>query len=242
MTAALEWGVWSAARPGHTLPPGTHFTGGWAGGKTRPHRNSIPDCPTHSSVAIPTELPCPRRCTVPFIKSKVHSRIVQADYIHGRLAAPFTVCLSVRPSVCRIPVSHTCTQFAPHRKHLEPLCISTTNLGTETNVTQAVISLQLSNCGVWQIPAPYMYIYIYVYIYIYTHTHTHIFFFFFLFFDGATAPRGGPWPPSRYSSKPLDPLLCLSIRLFPFSQVCGHVIQPSHFWSSSSSCIQFLLR
>jgi len=34
MTAALEGGEWSAARPGHTLPretPGTHFTGGWVG-------------------------------------------------------------------------------------------------------------------------------------------------------------------------------------------------------------------
>ena len=40
------------------------------------------------------------------------------------------------------------------------------------------------------------------------------FFFFFFFFDDATA-RGGPWPPLQYASKPLDPLLCLSIRLFP---------------------------
>ena len=38
--------------------------------------------------------------------------------------------------------------------------------------------------------------------------------FFHLFFGGATA-RGGPWPPLQYASKPLDPLLCLSIRLFP---------------------------
>ena len=36
----------------------------------------------------------------------------------------------------------------------------------------------------------------------------------FFFFGGATA-RGGPWPPLQYASKPLDPLLCLSIRLFP---------------------------
>jgi hypothetical protein len=34
------------------------------------------------------------------------------------------------------------------------------------------------------------------------------------FFYGATA-RGGPWPPFQYASKPLDPLLYLSIRLFP---------------------------
>ena len=34
MTAALEGGEWSAARPGRTLPRerlGTHFTGGWVG-------------------------------------------------------------------------------------------------------------------------------------------------------------------------------------------------------------------
>jgi hypothetical protein len=40
------------------------------------------------------------------------------------------------------------------------------------------------------------------------------FFFFFFFFYGATA-RGGPWPPLQYASKHLDPLLYLSIRLFP---------------------------
>ena len=37
---------------------------------------------------------------------------------------------------------------------------------------------------------------------------------FFFFFDGATA-RGGPWPPLQYASKPLDPMLCPSIRVFP---------------------------
>ena len=31
----------------------------WTGGKSRPHRDSIPDRPAHSSVAIPTELPGP---------------------------------------------------------------------------------------------------------------------------------------------------------------------------------------
>ena len=33
----------------------------WTGGKSRPHRDSIPDRPTRSSVAIPTELPGPLR-------------------------------------------------------------------------------------------------------------------------------------------------------------------------------------
>ena len=31
----------------------------WNGGKSRPHRDSIPDRPARSSVAIPTELPGP---------------------------------------------------------------------------------------------------------------------------------------------------------------------------------------
>jgi len=76
MTAALEGGEWSAARPGCTLPPGKDPVpilqeAGWApgpvwtGGKSRPHRDSIPDRPAVSSVAIPTELPGPHctKCT-----------------------------------------------------------------------------------------------------------------------------------------------------------------------------------
>ena len=70
MTTALEEGEWSATRPGRTLPPGkTRYPfyrrlGGpsgpvWTGGKSRPHRDSIPDRPVRSSVAIPTELPGP---------------------------------------------------------------------------------------------------------------------------------------------------------------------------------------
>ena len=31
----------------------------WTGGKSRPHRDSIPDRPARSSVAVPTELPGP---------------------------------------------------------------------------------------------------------------------------------------------------------------------------------------
>ena len=69
MTAALEG---SAARPGPTLPPGKTPVpilqeAGWApgpvwkGGKSRPHWDSIPDRPARSQVAIPTELPGPRK-------------------------------------------------------------------------------------------------------------------------------------------------------------------------------------
>jgi hypothetical protein len=64
-------GEWSAARPGRTLPPGkepvpilqeTGWAPGpvWTGGKSRPHRNSIPDRSARSSVAIATELPGPQ--------------------------------------------------------------------------------------------------------------------------------------------------------------------------------------
>ena len=71
MTAALEGGEWSAAPPGRTLAPGKDQVpivqeAGWApgtvwtGGKSRPRRDSIPDRPARSSVAIPTELPDPQ--------------------------------------------------------------------------------------------------------------------------------------------------------------------------------------
>jgi len=54
MTAALEGGEWSAARPGRTLPPGMGPVpivqeagwapgSAWTGGKSRPYRNSILD-------------------------------------------------------------------------------------------------------------------------------------------------------------------------------------------------------
>jgi hypothetical protein len=70
MTASLEDGEWSAARPGRTLLPGKDpvpivqeavwATGPvWTGGKSRPHRDSIPDRPARSTFAIPTELPGP---------------------------------------------------------------------------------------------------------------------------------------------------------------------------------------
>jgi len=70
ITAALEGGEWSASRPSRTLLPGkTRYPfyrrlggprAGLTGGKSRPHRDSIPDLPARSSVAIPTELPGPR--------------------------------------------------------------------------------------------------------------------------------------------------------------------------------------
>ena len=68
MKVALEGGEWSAARPGRTLParktryPFYRRLGGPQGrsgraGNLVPHRDSIPDRPSRSSVAIPTDLP-----------------------------------------------------------------------------------------------------------------------------------------------------------------------------------------
>jgi len=65
MTAALEGDVWSAAPPYRTLLPrkgpvaivqeaGLVPWSVWTGGKSRLHRDSMPDRP-----AIPTELPRP---------------------------------------------------------------------------------------------------------------------------------------------------------------------------------------
>ena len=59
MTAALEGTEWSTARPGRTLPQGKTrypflqenvWAPGpvWRGGKSRPHRYSIPDRPVRS--------------------------------------------------------------------------------------------------------------------------------------------------------------------------------------------------
>ena len=58
MTAALEGVSGQQHAPAELYPrekPGTHFTGGWVGpraglarGKSRPHRDSIPDRPSRS--------------------------------------------------------------------------------------------------------------------------------------------------------------------------------------------------
>ena len=70
MTTALEGGECGQQHASAVLypreRPGTHCTGGWVGPgagldgrKIPPHRDSIPDRPAWSSVAIPTELPGP---------------------------------------------------------------------------------------------------------------------------------------------------------------------------------------
>jgi len=77
MTAALEGVEWSAARPGRTLPPGkTRYPlyrrlGGpqgrsGLGGKSRPHRDSIPDRPARSQSLYRLSYRAHERIHVPF--------------------------------------------------------------------------------------------------------------------------------------------------------------------------------
>ena len=54
----------------------------WAGGKSRPHRDSIPDRPARSSVAIPTELPGPHIYTYTYMY--IHVR-ANTDYCKGKV-------------------------------------------------------------------------------------------------------------------------------------------------------------
>ena len=48
----------------------------WTGGKSRPHRDSIPDRPARSSVTIPTELPGPQTGPYRFQKLASHTDTV----------------------------------------------------------------------------------------------------------------------------------------------------------------------
>jgi len=40
----------------------------WTGGKSRPHRDSIPDRPARNSVAMPSELPGPQLVVIAVVK------------------------------------------------------------------------------------------------------------------------------------------------------------------------------
>ena len=107
MTAALEGGEWSAARPGRTLPPGkTRYPfyrrlGGPQGRSERaenffPTGIRSPDRPARSSVAIPTELPGP-----PFI-------IYIYIYIHTHTTHTHTHTQFTNAAVGRVGVLCVC--------------------------------------------------------------------------------------------------------------------------------------
>ena len=73
----------------------------WTGGKSRPHRDSIPDRPAPSSVAIPTELPGPHMlCLFILIATrgfKINHRI------HAKLRNAVLETHTYFCNVCRIP-------------------------------------------------------------------------------------------------------------------------------------------
>ena len=96
MTAALEGGEWSAARPGRTLPrerAGTHFTGRLGGPQGRSGRseNLVPTgirswTVQPVAVAIPTELPGPHSYFIySYIIEKLttlETEINEANYLY----------------------------------------------------------------------------------------------------------------------------------------------------------------
>ena len=96
MTATLEGDEWSAAHPGHILPPvkiryplyrrldGPQSRFGWAE-NLAPQRDSIPDHPARSSVAIPTELRGPHFAEV----ESLYFRIIWTNKTHYFLSIYF---------------------------------------------------------------------------------------------------------------------------------------------------------
>ena len=93
MTAALEGGEWSAARPGHSLPPwkdpipilqetGCAPQPVWTDGKSRSHRDSIPDfAPLVSRYTDWATRPTGTRCTFNSIPWLPAASLV--DYPHS---------------------------------------------------------------------------------------------------------------------------------------------------------------
>ena len=93
MTAALEGGEWSAARPGRTPgkdPVPILQEAGWApgpiwkGGKSRPHRDSIPDRPARSRPLYRLSYPA---YIYTKIKRSLSLQSLTASIVHGNLFA-----------------------------------------------------------------------------------------------------------------------------------------------------------
>ena len=67
----------------------------WTGGKSRPHRDSIPDRPARSSVGVPTELPGPLFTFVVYeFRTRTNQLRHLTQYITSILQSPL-VCYSV---------------------------------------------------------------------------------------------------------------------------------------------------
>ena len=61
----------------------------WTGGKSRPHRDSIPDRPARSSIAIPTELPGPHWYYVRMINIQTVNRVKCGNTGWSQAVCPF---------------------------------------------------------------------------------------------------------------------------------------------------------
>ena len=89
MTVALEGVSGQEHAPAALYPwerPGTHFTEGWVGPrasldgrKSRPHRDSIPDHPARSTVAIPSVLPGPHIVYCQYISFRPRTQICMQE-------------------------------------------------------------------------------------------------------------------------------------------------------------------
>jgi len=121
MTAALEGGEWTAARPGHTLHTGkTRYPfyrrlGGPQGRSGRaenlvPLRDSIPDRPARSSVAIPTELPGPHCMILVHESARFSFSCKPVWYIQGTVGLVYKLHCTTFHLSCALLV---CYMFRP---------------------------------------------------------------------------------------------------------------------------------
>jgi len=80
----------------------------WMGGKSRPHRYSIPDRPARSSVAVPTELPGPK--SVQYYGNNLGNNILDTSAKLRRATVSFV--MSVRPrGTTRLPLDRRSLNF-----------------------------------------------------------------------------------------------------------------------------------
>jgi len=136
MNAAVEGGEWSAARPDRTLPPVPNLqTAGWAagpvwtGGKSRPHRDSIPDLPSRSSVVIPTELTGPYICIYKNIFIYVYIGVYHAILTWGDVMVSdewrfHIYCLVIQCARSFLFLSNFCVSITSEWLHVNTFCLS----------------------------------------------------------------------------------------------------------------------
>jgi hypothetical protein len=105
--------------PGKDLVPTLHEAGWapgpvWMGGKSRPHRDSIPDRPALSSFAIPTELPGPhlylKVCIILYLKQVIYwyqNRFVFRSYFSLFVISHFSLIISLSTFLLSVQLNTT---------------------------------------------------------------------------------------------------------------------------------------